>query len=214
MLLPSRSLITTSSRCSAHSFASPRCLGSSRDLPRDTRRANAESSACAKVYLSPLMPGSPPPPFKDDPRERLGPGQAPSTYTAASIQDAYREHPATQRPVELRLQLPPPGPLPARPYQQQPEASSMGHPYGYGRTVGTTSQTPLQSPLESHGNAPGTGQYQYASGSAAASSASQSSIPSAPSTGEIQSMGSPKSQRKTKGHVASACVPCKRAHLR
>ena len=25
---------------------------------------------------------------------------------------------------------------------------------------------------------------------------------------------SPKSQRKTKGHVASACVPCKRAHLR
>lgn len=25
---------------------------------------------------------------------------------------------------------------------------------------------------------------------------------------------SPKPQRKTKGHVASACVPCKRAHLR
>ncbi|KAG4424685.1 hypothetical protein IFR04_002218 [Cadophora malorum] len=25
---------------------------------------------------------------------------------------------------------------------------------------------------------------------------------------------SPKQQRKTKGHVASACVPCKRAHLR
>lgn len=25
---------------------------------------------------------------------------------------------------------------------------------------------------------------------------------------------SPKSQRKTKGHVASACVPCKKAHLR
>jgi hypothetical protein len=25
---------------------------------------------------------------------------------------------------------------------------------------------------------------------------------------------SPKTQRKTKGHVASACVPCKRAHLR
>lgn len=25
---------------------------------------------------------------------------------------------------------------------------------------------------------------------------------------------SPKNQRKTKGHVASACVPCKKAHLR
>ncbi|PHH65289.1 hypothetical protein CDD81_2701 [Ophiocordyceps australis] len=31
---------------------------------------------------------------------------------------------------------------------------------------------------------------------------------------ENQSFTSPKSQRKTKGHVASACVPCKRAHLR
>ena len=25
---------------------------------------------------------------------------------------------------------------------------------------------------------------------------------------------SPKAQRRTKGHVASACMPCKRAHLR
>ncbi|KAF4425193.1 Transcription activator of gluconeogenesis ERT1 [Fusarium austroafricanum] len=35
-----------------------------------------------------------------------------------------------------------------------------------------------------------------------------------PSVVENQPMTSPKSQRKTKGHVASACVPCKRAHLR
>lgn len=33
-------------------------------------------------------------------------------------------------------------------------------------------------------------------------------------TGSEQSSASPKSQRKTKGHVASACVPCKRAHIR
>ncbi|PQE26158.1 c6 zinc finger domain containing protein [Rutstroemia sp. NJR-2017a BBW] len=32
--------------------------------------------------------------------------------------------------------------------------------------------------------------------------------------GEMPGYTSPKSQRKTKGHVASACVPCKRAHLR
>ncbi|KAH7030825.1 uncharacterized protein B0I36DRAFT_114461 [Microdochium trichocladiopsis] len=31
---------------------------------------------------------------------------------------------------------------------------------------------------------------------------------------DASSRTSPKSQRKTKGHVASACVPCKRAHLR
>lgn len=31
---------------------------------------------------------------------------------------------------------------------------------------------------------------------------------------EPQSYASPKTQRKTKGHVASACVPCKKAHLR
>ncbi|THV52589.1 hypothetical protein BGAL_0075g00350 [Botrytis galanthina] len=34
------------------------------------------------------------------------------------------------------------------------------------------------------------------------------------SIGEAPGYTSPKSQRKTKGHVASACVPCKRAHLR
>ncbi|KAI1002932.1 hypothetical protein K3495_g5272 [Podosphaera aphanis] len=31
---------------------------------------------------------------------------------------------------------------------------------------------------------------------------------------EQSGFSSPKQQRKTKGHVASACVPCKRAHLR
>ncbi|ROW09401.1 hypothetical protein VMCG_02244 [Cytospora schulzeri] len=40
-------------------------------------------------------------------------------------------------------------------------------------------------------------------------------VNSRPPTQESQqSFASPKSQRKTKGHVASACVPCKKAHLR
>ncbi|CAI6079637.1 unnamed protein product, partial [Clonostachys chloroleuca] len=38
-------------------------------------------------------------------------------------------------------------------------------------------------------------------------------IGSGPSTVESQPGASPKSQRKAKGHVASACVPCKKAHL-
>lgn len=38
--------------------------------------------------------------------------------------------------------------------------------------------------------------------------------PGRPGAVDSQQMTSPKLQRKTKGHVASACVPCKRAHLR
>lgn len=37
---------------------------------------------------------------------------------------------------------------------------------------------------------------------------------SGPSSAETQSVGSSKSQRKPKNHVVSACVPCKRAHLK
>lgn len=35
-----------------------------------------------------------------------------------------------------------------------------------------------------------------------------------PNTAPSEPLSQPKTQRKTKGHVASACVPCKRAHLR
>jgi hypothetical protein len=40
------------------------------------------------------------------------------------------------------------------------------------------------------------------------------STPDRPPIREAPEFSSPKQQRKTKGHVASACVPCKRAHLR
>ncbi|KAL5329865.1 hypothetical protein ACEPPN_003385 [Leptodophora sp. 'Broadleaf-Isolate-01'] len=40
------------------------------------------------------------------------------------------------------------------------------------------------------------------------------SAPDRPPMREQPEFQSPKQQRKTKGHVASACVPCKRAHLR
>ncbi|KAI6376760.1 hypothetical protein MCOR25_002723 [Pyricularia grisea] len=40
------------------------------------------------------------------------------------------------------------------------------------------------------------------------------SNPPRPSPQEPHPYTSPKTQRKTKGHVASACVPCKKAHLR
>lgn len=40
------------------------------------------------------------------------------------------------------------------------------------------------------------------------------SAPERPALREAPDFQSPRQQRKTKGHVASACVPCKRAHLR
>ncbi|KXJ92180.1 hypothetical protein Micbo1qcDRAFT_60062 [Microdochium bolleyi] len=57
------------------------------------------------------------------------------------------------------------------------------------------------------------------SGSATTSLAGPTFPGSAPQQGgsansETTPRSSPKAQRKTKGHVASACVPCKRAHLR
>ncbi|KAK1256111.1 hypothetical protein MKX07_008370 [Trichoderma sp. CBMAI-0711] len=39
-------------------------------------------------------------------------------------------------------------------------------------------------------------------------------VPDRPQAADSRPLTSPKTQRKTKGHVASACVPCKKAHLR
>lgn len=48
-----------------------------------------------------------------------------------------------------------------------------------------------------------------------AESSPRTSLPATSSGNETQTQPpSPKSQRKAKSHVASACVPCKRAHLR
>ncbi|KAK8011389.1 hypothetical protein PG990_010354 [Apiospora arundinis] len=53
----------------------------------------------------------------------------------------------------------------------------------------------------------------YRSRTGHASGPSPYSLPTRPQPPENPPYTSPKSQRKTKGHVASACVPCKRAHL-
>jgi hypothetical protein len=73
----------------------------------------------------------------------------------------------------------------------------------------------LPAPAPSIGSGPGSAlpSITYPSlmpGTTASASASRPALEQR----EGPTQSSPKLQRKTKGHVASACVPCKRAHLR
>ena len=86
---------------------------------------------------------------------------------------------------------------------------SQGISYPHGRSGGITSHT---LPYTSHPTLTLSSQPPYhpiAGPKCATNGQVESRDPSSE-----PSYTSPKSLRKTKGHVASACVPCKRAHLR
>ncbi|KND93128.1 hypothetical protein TOPH_02196 [Tolypocladium ophioglossoides CBS 100239] len=178
------------------------------DLGWETKRAESEASARSRAYPSPPMSGSPPLPPKAA-REANERGEGPALYSSALPQDVYRERPTQQPPADHRQHLPPPVPV-SRLYPQEP---SRG-PYSFQRPrEEPMPQTPLYSPQQPHGVPHGVYQQEYTA-SAGPSSEGSYSVTSRASGLENQSYTSPKSQRKTKGHVASACVPCKRAHLR
>jgi len=181
------------------------------DRALDPAWARAEKE-CAlrgtRAYPSPPMSGSPPRPPKPN-QEVAERGQG---GFQATTHDAYRAAPAISGP-EYRIPPPQPSlppPLPAgRPFALE---SSERVPYPYrrsedimGRSVtyhvppGQMIPQP-QYPLPPVAG-PGLGHAPYP-------------ISASPSGPENPPFTSPKSQRKTKGHVASACVPCKRAHLR
>lgn len=178
------------------------------DLPWP--RADSESAAPGPTgdYPSPPMSGSPrvPPKASHEADDRVH-----TVYQPATSHDVYRAS-ATTTQADSRML---PGlSAPLRPYQpesldrmsyafprqedhiQRPLSSytsphsqmlSQHHPY-----------LPAPIPIPTSGPVPG-----------------YNTITSRPPTQESQqSFASPKSQRKTKGHVASACVPCKKAHLR
>ncbi|KAK2590476.1 hypothetical protein QQS21_011849 [Conoideocrella luteorostrata] len=162
------------------------------------------------------MSGSPSLP-PNNPQELYSQGHTPDPYSTASVKDAYRTFSTQNRPVDLRLQLPPPPVhgLSTRftgSYQQRPPP--MDPPYAYRGPEDPSRQPPMYSPHESHALSQSQSPQIYAATPASMSSASQQSVASGLNPIENQPLGSPKSQRKTKGHVASACVPCKRAHLR
>lgn len=178
------------------------------DLGWETKRAELEASARSRAYPSPPMSGSPPLPPKAA-REANERSEAQALYSSALPQDVYRQRSMQQPPADHRQHLPPPVSV-SRPYPQEP---SRG-PYGFQRSYEEPMpQTPLYSPQQHHRTPQGVYQQQYTA-SAGPSSEGSYSMTGRASGLENQSYTSPKSQRKTKGHVASACVPCKRAHLR
>ncbi|KAI1083438.1 hypothetical protein F5B20DRAFT_405988 [Whalleya microplaca] len=177
----------------------------------DLTWARAETD-CAlsstRAYPSPPMSGSPPLPPK--PNQEAGDrGQGGFQPTG---HDAYRTSSTVQgseyRTAPLQPSLPPPTagirPFPLEgperiPYSYHRPDEIMGRPMSYAPQPGGVIPQPHYHlpPVTT----PGLGPSPYP-------------ISNNPQAPENPPYTSPKSQRKTKGHVASACVPCKRAHLR
>ncbi|KAI5917235.1 hypothetical protein F4810DRAFT_67188 [Camillea tinctor] len=176
----------------------------------------AEQSAetdCApsstRAYPSPPMSGSSPP-LPPKPNQEAG-DRGQGVFQTPS-HDVYRAGSTVQggdyraAPPQPPLPHPPPG---VRPY---PLDAPDRMPYPYRRPEETMGR-PIAYPPQPGPMVP---QSQYPLPPVAGPSlgATPYPIPGNPQGPESSPFTSPKSQRKTKGHVASACVPCKRAHLR
>lgn len=163
-----------------------------------------ESAVRSRAYPSPPMSGSPPLPLRSA-HEAGSRGEAPSFYTTSRLLDGLRGGPTQPPPTNLRDQ---PSPL-TRPYPQEPVTRS---PYSYPRPEEPGRIVVPYPPQHHHGMPQGVSPTPYLT--SASSSSEAYPVPDRPQAAESQPFTSPKSQRKTKGHVASACVPCKKAHLR
>lgn len=175
------------------------------DLNWEPTRAEQRVAPSSWAYPSPPMSGSPPLPSKA-PRDIGGRGQAPGSYPNTVGKDAYAGT-INQPPYIDHRGLPSmPPPLPSLFQQETPERMM----YSYQRPEDPLARPPpyplaggpgmVHQPNYLPTGGPGVGGLY--------------SVASRSSTIDNQQVNSPKSQRKTKGHVASACVPCKRAHLR
>ncbi|KAH7165495.1 hypothetical protein EDB81DRAFT_638935 [Dactylonectria macrodidyma] len=175
------------------------------DLTWASKRAEANDSARSRAYPSPPMSGSPP--ISTKPFQGVGErGQVPGGYSTANPQDGYRGISNQQSPIDNRGPPNMPPSLPRLFQQEQQEAM----PYPYHRPE---ESLPRSAPYVQPGAG---GMPQQSSYLPAGGASGPGPYPphNRPLVAENQQMTSPKSQRKTKGHVASACVPCKRAHLR
>ncbi|KAF3767408.1 hypothetical protein M406DRAFT_253428 [Cryphonectria parasitica EP155] len=177
------------------------------DLPWPRAGCEGASLGSAGDYPSPPMSGSPPIPPKgtQEADDRLLP-----IYQAATSHDVYRASAATTTQADSRML---PGlSAPFRPYQPEPlERMSYAYP---------RPEDPMQRPLSSytsqHNQILSQNPYLPTPATIPTSGPvpTYNTVTSRPPTQESQqSFASPKSQRKTKGHVAAACVPCKKAHL-
>ncbi|PKS08981.1 hypothetical protein jhhlp_003594 [Lomentospora prolificans] len=130
--------------------------------------------------------------------------------------DVYRGHPRHQsHPEDVRVQLPttlPPPPPSIRSYPQPLETSDR---MGYYRPAEPPLPRRLSFPPPGPSHLPQPHQQPVYPPAPPATGASQSYAPSTQaSTPAATSFEPPRPARKAKGHVASACVPCKKAHLR
>ncbi|UNI21656.1 hypothetical protein JDV02_007628 [Purpureocillium takamizusanense] len=175
------------------------------DLGWDSKREESERAARVRAYPTPPMSGSPPLP----PRivhEANEYGEGPSRHSGSLAQDVYRDRAAPPQHVDAQLRLPPP----LAGYQREPQRV----PYVVSRYPGESlQQTPSYASPESHLSRPELYQHQHVAAAGPSSEASYAMV-NRGGAPDNQPFASPKSQRKAKGHVASACVPCKRAHLR
>lgn len=201
---------------------------------RARARADSESTARLESYPSPPMSGSPPlpPRISQEAAER-----SQGVYLAiATTQDVYRGIPTTQGDDRVQQTV---TPTSARGIgftseTQGPERMSYGYhrpegqgpmprplsypPQQLGQGIPQQQQQPYLPPVAVPGIGIGIGTGLTARplpgpGPGPGPSAYHSAPPLQPAQ-ESHHQATSKPQRKTKGHVASACVPCKKAHLR
>lgn len=185
------------------------------DLTWADKRAESVAAARSRAYPSPPMSGSPPPP-----KSRLEAGDRGQVHGSYSLppqpphnpQDAYRTHHHQSHPEDIRAHLPTslPPPPSLRSYPPPPDTSDR---MGYYR--------PAEPPLPRRLSYPPPGpsnlaqqQPPYASLPPVVGQPHPYPTSSQTPTQAPTSFEPPRPARKAKGHVASACVPCKKAHLR
>jgi hypothetical protein len=169
------------------------------DLNLTWARVEPPSAALVENYPSPPMSGSPPPPLPPPKKSREILDRSQGVFQD-SASDVYRGLPATQGDVRLQAT----GPGATRPFAAEAsDRPAYSFPVPESTGPRSLSFLPPQVPMLSQPTYAGLGP--SLSGYGAGSRASLPEVPGQEST---------KAQRKTKGHVASACVPCKRAHLR
>lgn len=162
------------------------------------RAPSALSSSSSEGYPSPPMSGSPSS-SAAAPREK---STAPEYRSISSI-SSQDQHPWSKetRNVSQETSLPP---------MVAPHASSSSHlhnQFPHSRSINPAHQ--VQRSREHD--------YPQIQPTGSASNFSASAFPAeagASGSDTHRPPASPKAQRKAKGHVASACKPCKRAHLR
>lgn len=191
------------------------------DLARANTGTESAAAARSRDYPSPPMSGSPPLPPK--PTHEAGersqaqdpyqvPSQAQDAYRSATLHHGQPEDPRGQLPASLPPPAPPlPLPAVSRSYHPPIEPPER---MGYYRPADGAAQRRLSYPPQGPSHMPP--QQPVYQGAHPAMGTQPTFAPSSqPGTSTSAStFEPPRPARKAKGHVASACVPCKKAHLR